>query len=452
MRHASGGGSYRHASAMRVRFLLFASISVVLTAILPAAIAGAKEGVGSFRVTCAPSHEGFFDPIVFPGQQPAGHQHEFYGSTSIGPSSGPGSLVGTSTTCSDRADASGYWHPTVFFDGVRAPATLASIYYTQRTTKKPVADVQAWPAGLRVIAGDMHAQGAQSDFIVWWDCEGAPLDRQPTAPTCPTSSLGLEVTVRFPDCWDGVNLDSADHKSHMSYSVSDGSGVFRCDAAHPVALPYLSMIVRWDGQYPAGESVTLSSGSAFAFHADFMNGWNQERLVALLDQCIKAQTECGRITSGTRATASVVTTSPAPPATTAVPASATTVTSHAGSHPPTTAVTSATTPITTAGHHPTTAPSGAPNAASPLTTQMESTTDADIRTAGASPTSTTIGSVAAANSLEPRPREAVVPTGSDSNTGGLVAVTGVVVLAAGLWALLSAGYSRLRRPPAPSND
>lgn len=447
MSHPNGG----RISPTRVRILL-AIVVVLAASILPAAIARAKEGVGSFRVTCAPSHEGVFDPIVFPGQLPAGHQHEFYGSTSTGPSSGPASLIGSSTTCSDAADSSAYWHPTAFFNGVRAPATLASIYYTQRTTKKPIVDIQAWPAGLRVIAGDAHAQGSQSDFIVWWDCEGATLDRQPTAPTCPTSSLGLEVTVRFPDCWDGINLDSADHKSHMSYSVSDGDGVFRCDAAHPVALPYLSMIVRWDGQYPAGESVTLSSGSAFAFHADFMNGWSQERLVSLLDQCIKTQTECGRITSGTQATPSVVTTSPATTATTAASASATTVTTHAGTHPTTTAVTSATTTVTTLGHHPTSAPTGASTAASPSTTQVDSTTDADTRTAGIRAESTTLGSVAAANSLEPRAREIVAPAGSDNNIGGLAAVTGIVVLAAGLWALLNAGYSRLRRPPAPSSD
>ena len=426
---------------MRVPFLLLTSISVVLASILPAAIAGAKEGVGSFRVTCTPSHEGSFDPIVFPGQIPAGHQHEFYGSTSTGPSSGPASLLGSSTTCSDAADSSGYWHPTVFFDGVRAPATLASIYYTQRTTRKPIADIQPWPAGLRVIAGDAHAQSSQNDFIVWWDCDGAAMDLQPTAPTCPTSSRGLEVTARFPDCWDGINLDSADHKSHMSYSIDDGNGVFRCDAAHPVALPYLSMIVRWDGQYPVGDSVTLSSGSAFAFHADFMNGWNQERLVSLLDQCIKTQTECGRITSGSQAAPSVVTTSPAPPATTAAPAPTTTVTTYASTKP-TTGVTSPMTTVTTAGHH-----STVTSAASTSTTEVEATTAATRATA-----TTTILAAATATSPPEAETEAVRTTGRASNVGAVAAVIAVVVLGAGFWAMATAGYSRLRRPPAPSND
>jgi hypothetical protein len=323
---------------------------------------------------------------------------------------------------------------------VRAPATLASIYYTQRTTRKPIADIQAWPAGLRVIAGDAHAQGGQSDFIVWWDCDGAALDRLPTAPTCPTSSRGLEVTARFPDCWDGVNLDSADHKSHMSYSTSDGSGIFRCDAAHPVALPYLSMIVRWDGQYPAGESVTLSSGAAFTFHADFMNGWNQDRLVALLDQCIKAQTECGRISTGTPASTGVVAAPPAPTATTVASGSATTT---VATHTTTTVVTGGMATATTAGHH-----STANSAAATPTTEVDTRTAAT----GATPTTTILAAATATNSIGPEARDVVTTTASGGRVGGVAAVIAVVVLGAGLWALAIAGYSRLRRSPAPSND
>ena len=39
----------------------------------------------------------------------------------------------------------------------------------------------------------------------------------------------------FPSCWDGKNLDSPDHKSHMSYpngAFNDGT----CPPSHPVHL------------------------------------------------------------------------------------------------------------------------------------------------------------------------------------------------------------------------
>ncbi|MGH8928578.1 MAG: DUF1996 domain-containing protein [Acidimicrobiia bacterium] len=454
MSHPKRGGLHTAISRTRVQFLIMAGILMVLAASsFPAAIAGAATGVGSFRVACIPSHDGVFDPIVFPGQLPAGHHHEFYGSTETGPSSVPGSLIGSSTTCSDSADSSGYWHPTVFFDGVRTPATLASIYYTQRTTKKPVADVQSWPAGLRVVAGDGHAQTPQSDFIVWWDCDGVDMERQPTAPTCPTSSRGLEANVRFPDCWDGANLDSADHKSHMSYSVNDGSGVFRCDAAHPVPLPYLHMIIRWDGQYPAGESVTISSGSTLTFHADFMNGWNQVRLESLIDQCIVTQIECGRIDSGSQPNPAVA--SPPATVTTASPTAATATT--APDH--TTGVTTEATTMTAANHHtgdvttPTTAHSHMTSA--PATPASATTEVGAVAAEGPDsnpPMTADAANVTASDASGPGTREIGARVGRSNTVGATAAVLGVVIVGAGILALASLGYSLLRRPPAASGD
>lgn len=54
----------------------------------------------------------------------------------------------------------------------------------------------------------------------------------------------------FPSCWDGVNLDSADHKSHMAYPIQNyNSG--DCPASHPVHLVSLfyEMLVSVD-QFP----------------------------------------------------------------------------------------------------------------------------------------------------------------------------------------------------------
>ena len=58
----------------------------------------------------------------------------------------------------------------------------------------------------------------------------------PASP-CPA---GIMVNTRFPTCWDGKNLDSADHQSHISYP---SSGTFEsngpCPATHPVKVPQL---------------------------------------------------------------------------------------------------------------------------------------------------------------------------------------------------------------------
>ena len=53
--------------------------------------------------------------------------------------------------------------------------------------------------------------------------------------------------MTFPSCWDGKNLDSPDHASHVAYStdglVLSGDG---CPASHPVRIPQLMYEMNWD--------------------------------------------------------------------------------------------------------------------------------------------------------------------------------------------------------------
>jgi hypothetical protein len=49
---------------------------------------------------------------------------------------------------------------------------------------------------------------------------------------CPN---GLRKQIHFPSCWDGVNLDSSDHKSHMSYPIGSPEGG-DCPSSHPVKI------------------------------------------------------------------------------------------------------------------------------------------------------------------------------------------------------------------------
>jgi len=43
----------------------------------------------------------------------------------------------------------------------------------------------------------------------------------------------LRASVAFPGCWDGKNLDSADHKSHVAYRFG---GNLTWPASHPVQM------------------------------------------------------------------------------------------------------------------------------------------------------------------------------------------------------------------------
>ena len=173
-------------------------------------------GLTTFRVLCGSSHVAPDDPIVHPNMPGMSHLHQFFGNQTTNASSTAQSLTNQATTCSAAADSSAYWVPMLFQNGAAVPAASALIYYRGGSHRDP-SQVQSFPAGLRMIAGDAAAAGPLPVDAVAWMCQGMST-LSPTPPDCGGGTLVLQL--RFPDCWDGVNLDSADHKSHMAYTVS----------------------------------------------------------------------------------------------------------------------------------------------------------------------------------------------------------------------------------------
>jgi hypothetical protein len=107
-------------------------------------------------------------------------------------------------------------------------------------------------------------------------------------PMCPEARGSfLRLHVRFPSCWDGASLDSADHKSHMAYAMGR-----RCPSTHPISVPAITQIYRYPTR--GGDGFTLASGNEFSAHADFVNAWRPGALRRLVDDCLNALVHCGR--------------------------------------------------------------------------------------------------------------------------------------------------------------
>jgi hypothetical protein len=268
-------------------------------------LAGSTTG-GQFTVQCAYSHTLKDDSIVFPQQPGASHAHDFYGNVTTNASSTYGSMIGAATTCTTPDDTAAYWQPELLVNGVPVAANAERAYYAN-ATKGPI---RAFPVGLRIIAGNSKATGPQPTSVFYWGCAHDENAGQLTSP--PQCTDQLRAHIIFPNCWDGVNLDSPDHKSHMAYS-SNGT----CPADHPVALPRLTIAVGWNAT-PAPASVSLSSGSAYTMHADFFNSWKQSALDSLVTRCLAAHLNCGEITAPETGAAAV----PPAPARTPIPAPA----------------------------------------------------------------------------------------------------------------------------------
>jgi hypothetical protein len=244
----------------------------------------ALQGV-NFVGSCAFSHMNMDDPIVYPGQPGASHDHSFVGNTTTNAFSTLRTLRAGSSTCRRGGETAAYWMPTLLLNGQMVTPIGATIYYRRKT----LARVRAFPAGFKMIAGDRSSSSPQGMQITFWNCGAAAAVPSSTeVPMCPnTGAQSLRLHVNFPSCWDGADLDSADHKSHVAYPVRGA-----CPASHPVAVPAISLIYR----YPitGGSGVTLSSGGRYSAHADFFNAWRQGRLVSLVNNCLNALRHCGR--------------------------------------------------------------------------------------------------------------------------------------------------------------
>ena len=238
----------------------------------------------NFKSVCRFSHRAPDDPIVAPGRSGGSHSHDFLGNRSTSASSTYRSLRAAGTSCGRAGDTAAYWAPTLYDGSTALAPRVANIYYLPAT--RDLASIQAPPAGLKAVAGDAKATSAQPMNVVRWKCsDEADTPASSTPPLCPEGSQ-LVLTVRFPDCWNGRQLDSADHKSHLAYSRRGA-----CPGSHPRKLPLIALNLRYPTR--GGSGIRLASGSAYTAHADFFNAWDQRELERLVRECLNSGVHCG---------------------------------------------------------------------------------------------------------------------------------------------------------------
>lgn len=232
-----------------------------MTILVFACLAFAMVESSSIKMDFLPFADVRTDPIINPTTL-SDHVHTFYGATAARPE----------TTYEDLRNAYGgsgdveenqslYWHPTVYRvdeSGVhhKVDMHIGSAYYiwTPGVTT-------AFPNGFKMISFVLEEDA--TDFF----------------PTEPLNEL--ETEIWFPDCWDGVNLDSADHMSHVAFSSNrDVDGT--CPTSHPVKIPKIEFFMRI-APYMGGTHV-FSDGTT-RLHADYFAGWNDVELQSVLDNC-----------------------------------------------------------------------------------------------------------------------------------------------------------------------
>src|SRR3954469_21703023 len=101
-----------------------------------------------------------------------------------------------------------------------------------------------------MVVGSASATNRVGNGLKFVCLKGNKGTRFPELDVFPTEKCnGIMAIHHFPACWDGKNLDSPDHQSHM-YSTTRGGFLEAgpCPASHPVRVPQVAYETMWKTQ------------------------------------------------------------------------------------------------------------------------------------------------------------------------------------------------------------
>ncbi|KAK0727746.1 hypothetical protein B0T26DRAFT_738329 [Lasiosphaeria miniovina] len=287
---------------------------------LAASLSLAVPAYAGFQVQCfSRLFDERLDPIVNPGKL-SGHVHVISGGNGFAAAMDfDRARASSCTTCNVRDDLSNYWTPKMYFhaqNGSFLPVPVVGdnqygnmggmvIYYNDNRGDVPTDTIHPFPPNFRMLAGNPFKRSATADEAgqaVHMKClgDGGNVNYPGFPPR--KCSGGIRAEVVMPSCWDGVNVDSPDHKSHVAYPVGAVEGG-RCPPTHPKRLFSMFYEVTYSTEvfqdmWPdggSGQPFVLSSGDPVGtgFHADFLNGWDVAVLANAAASCQNTLTPNG---------------------------------------------------------------------------------------------------------------------------------------------------------------
>ncbi|KAH0122003.1 hypothetical protein KCU82_g22542, partial [Aureobasidium melanogenum] len=301
--------------------------SALSLAVSALSLAGSADAF--WRLPCrGRSGVGRLDPIMDPGKV-SDHVHVIHGGSNFGIDNTPQDLVNSDcTSCAVTQDKSAYWTPPLYFlhangtaEMVEQVGGMLAYYLLYNDAANPNGNITAFPEGFQMISGDKRlrsfpypipdndksswtpeqkTQSALSQKALGFNCLNyaatpeASLYRHflPDKDYLDANCLdGIRLELMFPSCWNGKDLDSDDHRSHVAFPdlVMSGS----CPEGFGTKLPSLFFETIFntyafkgvDGQFV----LSMGDPTGYGYHGDFQMGWDSsDFLQSAVDTCTNA--------------------------------------------------------------------------------------------------------------------------------------------------------------------
>jgi hypothetical protein len=237
------------------------------------------------------------DPIVSPGAV-AGHVHRVIGGSNFGVEIPSSDYLRESecTSSGIQEDKSAYWFPQLYFEYADGSFELVPggpvTYYlfpdqSGQTTIFPDNfrmisgnSAQAPPLGsfaqeaVSFLCLNFNGVSTKSNFLPETPCPSGVRAQLVslvcmTKTDCSVSHFIYHDTKNFQSCWNGKDVDSSDHKSHVSYR-SGGPDSGDCPSDFPINLPRIFNEMYYDtGSFNNKTSQAKNPNQPFVYVAEF---------------------------------------------------------------------------------------------------------------------------------------------------------------------------------------